>query len=1312
MDRAPSPCAARAGWPWTARSPCSTRHWNTSCAAVHFPCVCPPAEMIELLEPLRAIVGEKRVLARAGELRTLRVRRPAGLPEASRARRLSRHARRSRSPSCACSPSAACPSCARGAGTGLSGGALADDVVLLGLHRLKRILSIDAENARAVVEPGVVNVVARPRRGGVRSALRARSVQPDGVHHRRQRRRECGRSALPQVRRHAQPRARHHRAAAERRDRAARQSRWRGRRLRPARRLRRLRGLLRRRARRHRAADEGSAGGAHAARRLLVRRCGGACGVGDHRGGHRAGGDGDDGRRHGAGGGSVDLRGRLSDRCGGDPAHRARWRRGGARRRCRARRRACAATPARAVCARATDPAERARLWQGRKKAFGAMGRISPHLVVQDAVVPRTKLPEMLAEIHRIADAARRARLQRLPRRRRQPAPQHRLRPARPSTSRQRVHDAMSEIMQACIAAGGTITGEHGVGLDKLPYMDALFSRRHAGRDVRPARGVRSRSPRESGQGRAGARLPRMARRAFRAGARVTSERAAASDHAAARRWTSAARARRARRRCASWARARGSTPAARCAPSGTLELRSLVTTGMVDYEPGDLTLTARADDDARRDRPTASRAEGQWLPLDPVGRREPAPSARRSPRRRPARWRRAFGTPREQVLGVEVVTGTGEVIRAGGRVVKNVAGFDLTRLMTGAWGTLGAITEVSRAAARAARGRIARSRSSAERRRRMALDQRERVHAPTPPSCSRRAGARARPGRRADAAAPDRRQRGARARGARAVAALGEARHVDDSGRGQRLVDARAGGRQRCSGSARGRHASPPLWERVTTMLERVGGEAHATLRRGVMRCIIPLDAADDEQFARLRGIIGTLRVDAQPRRASACRRRCGRRSCPLAAADHLSRGIRAAFDPDHHHESRHLSESSREPSAFSVSRRVRHSRHAARRRARGHRCVRALRLLPPGLPHVPDARGRERQPARAHRAHAVHRGRHARRWTTPTCARTSTSASAAAPARRRVPPACRTATCWKPRAPRSPTCKPNPADRAADPVRVRAARADAAGDVRRTRSRARSRLSWLLSRLPGRLGFAMAMLDSTRSPLKRRTYDASGDGSRGTAALLTGCVMEGLYAETNRATERTLTVNGYRMVTALGQRCCGALHAHAGDDDTARKLARANVAAFEKSGADYVVANAAGCGAMMKEYGQLLADDPAVARARRGGGRARARRERAARRRGPRARRRAAASTVTYDAPCHLLHAQRVAAPPLAVLARGARARAACRSRGVSTAAAAPGIYNLIEPRRQRPGARAQARQHRGHIARRSWRRAIPVA
>jgi FAD/FMN-containing dehydrogenase len=123
----------------------------------------------------------------------------------------------------------------------------------------------------------------------------------------------------------------------------------------------------------------------------------------------------------------------------------------------------------------ARDEAERAKLWQGRKKAFGAMGRISSHLVVQDAVVPRTKLPEMLARVHDIAERHRVTVCNVFH------AGDGNLHPnigydANDPDESARVHAAMREIMQACIDAGGTITGEHGIGLDKLPYMDAIFS--------------------------------------------------------------------------------------------------------------------------------------------------------------------------------------------------------------------------------------------------------------------------------------------------------------------------------------------------------------------------------------------------------------------------------------------------------------------------------------------------------------------------------------------------------------------------------------------------------------------------------------------------------------------------------------------------------------------------------------------------------------------------------------------------------------------------------------------------------------------
>lgn len=220
------------------------------------------------------------------------------------------------------------------------------------------------------------------------------------------------------------------------------------------------------------------------------------------------------------------------------------------------------------------------------------------------------------------------------------------------------------------------------------------------------------------------------------------------------------------------------------------------------------------------------------------------------------------------------------------------------------------------------------------------------------------------------------------------------------------------------------------------------------------------------------------------------------------------------------------------------------------------------------------------------------------------------------------------------------------------------------------------------LLARLPGRAGFAMAMLASTRRSGARasRAYDAAGDGARGRVATLRGCVMEGLFAGVNRATERTLAANGYALVSAEGQRCCGALHAHAGDAPAARNLARANIAAFERSGAEFVAVNSAGCGAAMKEYAHLLAEDAAWRdRARAFSARVRDVSELLAAA-GPR-RGGTLPVTVAYDAPCHLLHGQRISAPPLAVLAAIPGLEQVPLADSDQCCGSA-GIYNLVEP------------------------------
>ena len=122
----------------------------------------------------------------------------------------------------------------------------------------------------------------------------------------------------------------------------------------------------------------------------------------------------------------------------------------------------------------ASTPADRARLWQGRKKAFGAMGRIAPDLAVQDAVVPRSALPDIMDRIEEI-----RSRYGLLISNVFH-AGDGNLHPnisfdRRDPGLAERVHLACREIMAACVAAGGSITGEHGVGSDKIDYMPLIF---------------------------------------------------------------------------------------------------------------------------------------------------------------------------------------------------------------------------------------------------------------------------------------------------------------------------------------------------------------------------------------------------------------------------------------------------------------------------------------------------------------------------------------------------------------------------------------------------------------------------------------------------------------------------------------------------------------------------------------------------------------------------------------------------------------------------------------------------------------------
>ena len=224
-------------------------------------------------------------------------------------------------------------------------------------------------------------------------------------------------------------------------------------------------------------------------------------------------------------------------------------------------------------------------------------------------------------------------------------------------------------------------------------------------------------------------------------------------------------------------------------------------------------------------------------------------------------------------------------------------------------------------------------------------------------------------------------------------------------------------------------------------------------------------------------------------------------------------------------------------------------------------------------------------------------------------------------------------------------------------------------------------TRIPALIGKLSTPAAFPFAMLASTaRAPRRIAQHAPRGDESLATIATLTGCVMEGLFAPVNRATEQVLDAQGYRRVPAPGQRCCGALHAHAGDDETARALARENIAAFVASGADYFVTNSAGCGAMMKSYGHLLQHDAAWRdRAQQVASSARDVSELLAAA-GPLPARHAPLR-VTYDAPCHLLHAQRIGAAPLSAL-RAIDGLQLVPLAGSDQCCGSAGIFNLVEP------------------------------
>jgi glycolate oxidase iron-sulfur subunit len=227
-------------------------------------------------------------------------------------------------------------------------------------------------------------------------------------------------------------------------------------------------------------------------------------------------------------------------------------------------------------------------------------------------------------------------------------------------------------------------------------------------------------------------------------------------------------------------------------------------------------------------------------------------------------------------------------------------------------------------------------------------------------------------------------------------------------------------------------------------------------------------------------------------------------------------------------------------------------------------------------------------------------------------------------------------------------------------------------------------TRKTGVLRVLPKRLGEMEAMLAPTQGGLFRWRAPAVTP-ARGTAryrvGFVEGCVMSQFFSDTNAATVRVLAASGCVVHSPPRQRCCGALQMHTGDRSVARDLARKNVDAFSPLRLDAIVINAAGCGSTLKEYGHLLADDPAYA-------------ERAA----DFAARvkdvseflasidlvpptRAVPMKVTYQDACHLVHGQGIRNQPRQLL-RAIPGLELVEMRDSDVCCGSAGIYNLTHP------------------------------
>ncbi|MFN0118375.1 MAG: FAD-binding oxidoreductase [Elusimicrobiota bacterium] len=324
----------------------------------------------------------------------------------------------------------------------------------------------------------------------------------------------------------------------------------------------------------------------------------------------------------------------------------------------------------------AKDEEERKKLWEGRRGSYAAMARLAPNVLVEDGAVPRTKLPEALKKIKEIAQAAK-LKVALLFH-----AGDGNLHPQiifdeRDIEQTKRVKEAGHLMLKACVDLGGTISGEHGVGIDKREAMKWLFSRetlslfRRIKHTFDPANlcnpdkliplvgKVAPEVPRESS-----ADLVAIGKFSP-----ATEPELIDTIRSAAHKKTPFG--------------VQGTTSRYRLKETLIVSMKQL--NKIIDFDKGNLTLTIQSGAllaEARRE----VEAAGQFLWVAGGGSIGGVLATRQS----------VAPSLRDLVLGMRVLLPTGEVVQLGAKTMKNVAGYDVPKLMIGSWGTLGIILDVT----------------------------------------------------------------------------------------------------------------------------------------------------------------------------------------------------------------------------------------------------------------------------------------------------------------------------------------------------------------------------------------------------------------------------------------------------------------------------------------------------------------------------------------------------------------------------------------------------------------------------------------